>query len=183
MQFESTTIDGLFHIRPERHADHRGYFARTWCRDTFEQQGLEDCTRQCNVSFNHARATVRGMHLQLPPHPEAKLVRCVAGRIFDAVVDLRPDSATYLQTEHFELTAEIGNSLYIPPGLAHGFQTLTENCEVFYHMSEAYYPDLAAGYRWDDPTFGIPWPLPVKVISDRDAALPLFEDDPRILAA
>lgn len=183
MQFESTCIEGLFHIRPERHCDHRGYFARTWCRDTFAERGLEDCTRQCNLSFNYATATIRGMHLQLPPYPEAKLVRCVVGAIFDAVVDLRPESPTFLQTAHFELSSARGNSLYIPPGLAHGFQTLQSGSEVFYQMSEAFYPELAAGYRWDDPTFGIPWPLPPGEISDRDAALPCFEDDPRILAA
>src|SRR5262249_22285557 len=146
---------------------------RTWCRDEFEAQGLDSRLVQCSVSFSPRRGTLRGMHYQTPPHAEAKLVRCTRGAIYDVVVDLRPDSPTHRAWAACELTFETRHALYIPPGLAHGFLTLVDDCEVFYQMSEFFNSASAAGVRWNDPAFGIRWPGEVTTISQRDAAYPL----------
>ena len=174
MIFTPTALAGAYLIQPEPIADERGFFARSWCRREFAERGLESRLEQCNISFNRLRGTLRGMHFQAAPFAEAKLVRCTAGAIYDVIVDMRPGSATYLQHVGAELTAENRAMLFIPAGFAHGFQTLADNTEVFYQMSEVYAPAHAGGVRWDDPAFGIGWPLPVSVISPKDAQLPNF---------
>lgn len=176
MKLFQTQIEGVKLVQPERLEDDRGFFARTWCDATFETNGLNGQLRQCNISFNNKAGTLRGMHLQLPPHEEAKLVRCTMGIIYDVVLDLRPESETYLQWEAFELSAANRFELYIPEGIAHGFQTLSDNAEVFYQMSETFHPELSVGYRWDDPAFRIEWPLEVTAISERDQQHAYFEE-------
>jgi dTDP-4-dehydrorhamnose 3,5-epimerase len=170
--FSPTALDGVWQIDLERRTDPRGYFARSFCADEFAAHGLPTGFVQCNVSFNVRRGTLRGMHWQAAPHPEGKLVRCTRGAIFDVVVDLRRDSATLHRWIGCELTAENGRALYIPPGFAHGFQTLADDSEVFYQMTEAYHGDLSRGARWDDPAFGIVWPLPDPILSERDLMHP-----------
>jgi dTDP-4-dehydrorhamnose 3,5-epimerase len=174
MIFTETKLSGLVLIDMERREDDRGFFARSWCRDEFERHTLDTRLVQCNVSFNLRQGTLRGMHYQAEPHPEIKLVRCTMGAIYDVGVDLRPDSPTFRQWVGVELTAENRRALYIPAGFAHGFQTLTANSEVFYQMSEFYYPEAARGVRWNDPAFGIQWPLPDPFLSDRDRTYPDF---------
>jgi dTDP-4-dehydrorhamnose 3,5-epimerase len=173
MNFVSLPLEGAYVIEPEVRADHRGFFARTYCRDEFTERGLVSTFVQCNVSFNHKAGTLRGMHYQADPSPEVKLVRCTMGAAYDVVVDLRPVSPTYRQWAAVELTAENRRAVYIPAGFAHGFQTLTDATELFYQMSEFYVPELAAGVRWDDPALGIAWPpRDRRVIADRDLAFP-----------
>ena len=173
MEFVPLKLAGAYVIEPEVRADHRGLFARTFCRDEFAERGLVSTFVQCNVSFNHKAGTLRGMHYQADPSPEVKLVRCTMGAAFDVVVDLRPDSPTYRQWASVELSAENRRAVYIPAGFAHGFQTLTDATELFYQMSEFYVPELAAGVRWDDPALGIGWPpCERRIIADRDLAFP-----------
>ena len=174
MIFVPTCLPGAFIVETERHFDERGFFARTWCRREFGAAGLNTDLAQCNVSFNRRRGTLRGMHWQAAPHGEAKLIRCVRGAIWDAIIDMRPGSATY--TRHFavELTADSGRALYVPEGMAHGFITLEDECEVAYQMSEFYEPAAARGVRWNDPAFGITWPLADPILHPRDAAYPDF---------
>jgi dTDP-4-dehydrorhamnose 3,5-epimerase len=172
MIFTSTRLAGAYIIELERHEDERGFFARAWCRDEFAEHALEPALAQCSISRNALAGTVRGMHFQSAPHEEAKLVRCTAGAIFDVVVDLRLESETYAEWVGVELDAERGTALYVPKGFAHGFQTLVDDSDVFYLISEPYAPAAAAGVRWDDPAFGIEWPRPVRVISDRDRSWP-----------
>jgi dTDP-4-dehydrorhamnose 3,5-epimerase len=174
MIFRETPLPGAWLLEPERIEDERGFFARTFCRDEFEQRGLDPTVAQCSVSFNHRRGTLRGLHFQIAPHEEVKLVRVTRGSIWDVIVDLRLDSPTFKQHFSIVLSAESGNQLYIPKGLAHGFQTLEDATEVFYQISELYAPESARGYRWDDPAFAIPWPEAVTVISEKDRLLPLF---------
>lgn len=174
MIFRPTPLAGAWLVEPERKADERGFFARTWCREEFAAQGLDPALAQCSISFNHRRGTLRGLHLQIAPHAETKLVRCTRGAVWDVIVDLRPESPTLRQHFAALLSAEKGNALYIPPGMAHGFQTLEDATEVFYQISVPYAPESARGYRWDDPAFGIPWPEPVTVISERDREWPDF---------
>ncbi|HVR95512.1 MAG TPA: dTDP-4-dehydrorhamnose 3,5-epimerase [Thermoanaerobaculia bacterium] len=174
MIFHETGLAGAWVIEPQRFADERGFFARTYDREAFAARGLDPGIEQCSVSFNHRQGTVRGLHFQAAPRAEDKLVRCTRGAIFDAIVDLRPGSATFGQHFTVVLTAEAGNQLYIPKGMAHGFQTQEDATEVSYQISEVYSPEHARGYRWDDPAFGIAWPLPVSVISEKDRNLPLF---------
>jgi dTDP-4-dehydrorhamnose 3,5-epimerase len=168
MLFTQTGLQNSFIIEPERLEDERGFFARTWCQQEFSDRGLDSRLAQCSISFNHKKGTLRGMHFQLPPFAETKLVRCTQGAIFDVAIDLRQDSGTFLQWVGVELTAENHKALYIPKGFAHGFQTLADNTEVFYQISEVYAPEYARGVRWDDPIFKITWPEPVCIISDRD---------------
>ena len=156
----------------ERMEDERGFFARTWSQKEWAAQGLDSRLLECNVSFNKRAGTLRGMHYQTAPYAQAKLVRCTAGALFDVIVDLRPDSPTHKQWVGVELSAENGRSLFIPEGLAHGFQTLADGTEVLYQMSEVYAPECARGVRWDDPAFGIEWPRAVTVIYERDASYP-----------
>lgn len=171
MRFVPTAVHGAFIVEIDRHVDNRGMFARTFCAESFAARELAATYPQCNVSQNHARGTLRGMHYQANPKPEAKLVRAVRGRVFDVALDLRPESASYLKWASVELDSAIQNAFYIPAGCAHGFLTLEDDCELFYQMSEVYVAELARGVRWDDPQFAIAWPFAPKIISDRDAAL------------
>jgi dTDP-4-dehydrorhamnose 3,5-epimerase len=156
--------------------DERGFFARSWCEREFREHGLNSELVQCSISFNKERGTLRGVHYQAAPNPEAKLVRCTRGSLYDVALDLRPDSSTYLKWTAAELSAENHRALYIPEGCAHGFLTLEDQTEVLYQMSEFYYPEAARGVRWNDPAFGIEWPGKVEVISERDRIYPDFEN-------
>ena len=175
MRFTETHIVGVMGITVEPYVDERGFFARTWCRQDFAGRGLPDPMVQASMSHNTRRGTVRGMHFQWPPSREAKLVRCESGSIYDVVIDLRPDSTTFLSHFGTVLDAATGRGLYIPPGCAHGFQTLEDDVRVGYLMTDVYDPALATGVSWCDPAFGISWPLPVTVISPRDSSLPVFD--------
>lgn len=168
MVFEPTLLDGAWLLRPERHEDERGFFARTWCVDEFATHGLSTQLVQCSVSFNRKRGTLRGMHYQVAPHEEAKLVRCTRGVIFDVIVDIRKGSKTYGQWQGFELSAENGDSLYIPEGFAHGFQTQQDDTEVFYQMNQFHQSGSARGFDHADSSVAIAWPIEVTVISDAD---------------
>lgn len=174
MIFAQTSLEGVWLIDLERRVDERGFFARAYCADEFAEHGLPTGFPQCNLSYNVHRGTLRGLHYQADPHPEGKLVRCVRGTIFDVAVDLRVHSPTYHKWVGYELSAQNGRAMFIGPGFAHGFQTLEENTEVFYQMTERFQAGFARGYRWDDPTLGIVWPNPSPTVSDRDSALPLI---------
>jgi dTDP-4-dehydrorhamnose 3,5-epimerase len=168
MRFIATELIGAYIVEPEPHQDSRGLFARTFCAQEFREHSLVDTFVQCNTSWNARKGTLRGLHYQLPPSSEIKLVRCTAGALWDVIVDLRPDSPTYLQHVGVELTAKNRRALYIPEMFAHGFQTLEDDTEVFYQMSEFYAPKSARGLRFDDPKLAIKWPLPAISISDQD---------------
>ncbi len=168
MKFRPTEIVGVVVIEPERRDDERGHFARTWCADEFTKHGLAAEFAQCSTSFNRKRGTVRGLHLQIPPYEEVKLIRCTRGHVFDVAVDLRPGSATRGRWVAAELSAENGHSIYIPEGVAHGFQTLEDATELFYQIAPAQCAEAARGLRWDDPQLAIDWPIAMTVISDRD---------------
>lgn len=172
MIFAETKLPGVFVVDLEPREDSRGFFARAWCEHEFEEHGLETRLVQCNVSFNHRRGTVRGMHFQFPPHEEVKLVRCTRGAVYDALVDLRPESPAYLDWVGVELTADNRRMVYVPAGVAHGYQTLVDGTETFYQVSEFYAPEAEGGVRFDDPAFAVDWPLPAQVISDKDASWP-----------
>jgi len=174
MEFMETRLKGAFIIEPERLEDERGFFARTFCLKEFEAHGLNPKMVQCNISYNKHKGTLRGMHYQAAPMAEAKLVRCTRGAIYDVIIDLRPDSPTYCQWLAEELNTENSKMIYIPEGFAHGFQTMEDDTEVFYQMSEFYSPEHARGVRWDDPVFGIEWPLNTKIISEKDNNYPLI---------
>jgi dTDP-4-dehydrorhamnose 3,5-epimerase len=178
MIFLKTKLPGVFEIQIEAKADERGFFARTWCQKEFEAHGLSGRLVQCSVSFNSRKGTLRGMHFQPAPHEEAKLIRCTQGRIYDVVVDLRPQSPTFKDWVAAVLTAEKRNMVYVPEGCAHGFLTLEDESEVSYQMSEFWDAESAKGVRWDDPVFRIEWPTKVEVISDRDRTYPNFETTP-----
>ena len=174
MIFSEAPIRGAYVIDPERLEDERGFFARTWCRREFKAHGLNTELAQCNISFNHRKGTLRGMHYQSAPSAETRLVRCTSGAVYDVIVDMRPQSATFKRWFSVELTAVNHRMLYIPEGLAHGFLTLRNDTEVFYQMSEFYAPESARAVRWDDPAFGIEWPEKIQVISERDRSYPDF---------
>ncbi|MFT8674719.1 MAG: dTDP-4-dehydrorhamnose 3,5-epimerase family protein [Acetobacter sp.] len=174
MIFEPTGIEGLWRIGIERHIDDRGSFGRLFCRDEFTAHGLCADFVQMNSSRTVRAGTVRGMHFQRPPHTEVKLVRCIRGTIQDIVCDVRPDSASYLKKQSFVLDAYDDWLLYIPAGCAHGFQTLTDDVEVFYAMSHIYSPGSGTGIQFDDPVLNIVWPLPVTCISEQDRAWPPY---------
>ena len=174
MRFVETKLGGAYVIEPERHSDERGFFGRTFCQQEFQKHELNPCVAQCSVSFNKKKGTLRGMHFQVAPHQEAKLVRCTMGSIFDVIVDLRPDSPTFKQYFSANLSAENRRALYVPEGFAHGFQTLEDNSEVFYQISEFYVPECARGVRWNDPAFAIQWPDDERIILDRDQSYPDF---------
>lgn len=176
MKFVETPLPGVYVIEVTRFEDERGFFARTYCRDTFLERGLPGEWPQCNVSFNTRRGTLRGMHYQEAPFEEPKLVRCTRGAMFDVALDLRRDSPTYGKWFGVELTGETRSALYIPKGLAHGFQTLTDACEVFYQMGALWRPDAARGVRWNDPRFGIAWPVADAILSPRDASYADYDD-------
>ena len=174
MLFTPTKLKDAYIVEPKKIEDERGFFARSWCEKEFRDRGLNPNLVQCNISFNKKKGTLRGMHLQVEPYAEAKLVRCTQGAIYDAIVDLRPDSETYKQWIGVELTADNRKALYVPEGFAHGFQTLADNTEVFYQMSQFYAPKCARGYRWNDPSFGINWPEEISVISKKDLNLSVY---------
>jgi len=174
VKFFPTTLDGLWRIELEPIADERGFLARTYCEREFAARGLNTHWPQCNLTLTHRRGTIRGLHYQAESKPEVKLVRCASGVIFDVIVDIRRGSPTYARWEGFELSGRNRSVLYVPGGFAHGFQCLTDECQVFYQMSEFYEPALARGVRWNDPTLDIRWPLPQPVLSDRDRNLPLL---------
>lgn len=175
MIFRPTILAGAFVIEPEKHEDERGFFARSWCQKEFEAQNLNSRTAQCNISFNHRKGTLRGMHYQVAPFAEAKLVRCTAGAIYDVIIDLRPGSPTYKKHFSATLTASNYKMLYIPEGFAHGFQTLEDSTEVFYQMSEFYSPEHSRGVRYNDPAFGIEWPVANPIMLGRDRTYPDFK--------
>jgi len=155
-------------IELEKHADSRGFFARTYCEREFEAHGLKSRYMQCNISFNKRKGTLRGMHFQTAPYEEAKLVRCTRGAIYDVIIDLRPAALTFKEHLAVVLSAESGKMLYVPEGFAHGFQTLEDDTEVFYQMSQFYAPEHGRGIRWNDPAFGIEWPEQERIILERD---------------
>jgi dTDP-4-dehydrorhamnose 3,5-epimerase len=174
MRFTETKVAGAFLIEPEPIADERGFFARTFDRDAFAARGLATDWPQCSISFSPQEGTLRGMHFQRPPHEEAKLVRCTRGAIHDVIIDLRPHSPTYCLHVAMLLSADNHRMLYIPPGCAHGFQTLEDETEVSYLISEFHRPEFGRGVRWNDPAFGIRWPRPVSVITVKDQSYPDF---------
>lgn len=175
MIFKETKLPGAFLIEPERFDDQRGFLARSFSRLEFEAHGLNPRMIECNISFNKKRGTLRGMHFQSPPHAQAKVVRCTAGAIYDVIIDLRPGYATHGQWAAAELTAENRAMLYVPEGFAHGYQTLDNDTEVFYQVTDYYAPDSVGGVRWDDPAFGIAWPETERlVINERDRTYPDF---------
>jgi dTDP-4-dehydrorhamnose 3,5-epimerase len=176
MRFTSTPITGALVVEPEAVGDHRGLFARTFDAEEFAAQALAPVVVQCSTSYSANRDTLRGLHYQAEPHAETKLIRCVRGALFDVGVDLRPQSPTYCAWFGIELSAENRLALYLPRGVAHGFQTLVDDTEVLYQMGDRYVPDAARGVRWDDPCFGIEWPAPhaARTISDRDRDYPDF---------
>lgn len=177
MIFSALAIDGAWSVELAPQVDARGYFARTWCRDEFAKHGIAISIEQASVSFNRLAGTLRGMHFAWPPSAEGKLVSCGRGKAHDVLLDLRPASRSYLCSVAVQLDAEHHNAVYIPPGVAHGFQTLVEAAEITYMMSESYRAELAAGVRFDDPAFGLAWPLPVSCIAERDRNWPAFEDE------
>jgi dTDP-4-dehydrorhamnose 3,5-epimerase len=175
MIFAATRLADAWLIDIEPREDERGFFARTWCRHELAAQGLDTKIAQESLSFNRHRGTVRGLHFQRPPHEETKIVRCTRGAIFDVIVDLRASSPTYLLWQAFELTAENRRAIYVPKGFAHGLQTLTDDAELAYQISAFYAPKSAGGYRYDDATFAISWPLLVTTVSERDLGWPAFD--------
>lgn len=174
MIFTETKLKGAFIIDIEQREDNRGLFSRTFCANEFAERGLKPNVAQCNLSVNYKKGTLRGMHYQATPASETKLVRCTRGAIYDVIIDMRPKSPTYLCHIGVELTAENRRALYIPEMFAHGFQTLTDDAEVVYQMSEFYTPGYERGLHYDDPILGIEWPLPVSEISEKDLSWPLF---------
>jgi dTDP-4-dehydrorhamnose 3,5-epimerase len=175
MKFEPTSLPGLFVVEMEPRSDERGYLARTYCETEFKEQGLNTRWPQCNTTLTRKIGTIRGLHYQADPFPEIKLIRCTAGAVWDVVVDLRAGSETFGRWEAVELTAENLRQLYVPAGMAHGFQCLEADSQLFYQMSEPYRPELARGVLWDDPTLNISWPQPCGGLSPRDRELPRLE--------
>ena len=176
MKFFETKLKGAFLIEPEPFEDERGFFARTYCRKEFEKHGLDHFDWvQCNISYNRREGTLRGMHYQIAPYAEAKLVRCTMGAIYDVIIDLRPGSESHRQWISAELSAENRKMIFIPQGFAHGFQTLLDNTEVFYQMSEFYAPEYARAVRWNDPQFRICWPEAERTISEKDQKIEDFD--------
>jgi dTDP-4-dehydrorhamnose 3,5-epimerase len=174
MRFIHTKLVGVFVIEMELRQDNRGFFARSWCSKEFEAQGLLPRIAQINVGFTSRKAGLRGLHFQTAPHAESKTVRCTRGSVFDVALDLRPDSPTHKQWLGCELTADNHRMLYIPEGCAHGYQTLVDDSEVEYLTTQFYSPDSARGVRFDDPAFGIAWPLPIAIISEADKSWPVY---------
>ncbi len=174
MKFTATPLDGAWIVDIEPIADERGFFARSWCLEEFQRQGLNPDLAQCNISFNERKGTLRGLHYQEPPYGETKLVRCTAGAIYDVIVDIRQASRSYRQWFAVELSAANRRILYVPDGLAHGFQALQEQTEIFYQMSDGFHPESARGIRWNDAAFAIRWPVSDPILSARDRSYPDF---------
>ena len=177
MHFSELSIRGAYHIDVGKIEDERGFFARAWCEDEFEDNGLPGKIVQASISCSIKKGTVRGLHYQSAPSREGKLVRCTAGSVFDVIVDLRPNSTSYRKSCSIILSVDDCNALYVPPGVAHGFQTLSDDVYVFYMMTDYFRPEYASGVRWNDPAFNIKWPAEVSVISNRDRHYPDFKDD------
>lgn len=175
MLFTKTKLEGAWIIDLELRNDDRGFFSRVFCAKEFEAHGLKSTVAQVNASFNHKKGTMRGMHYQLRPAAETKLIRCTRGAIYDVIIDMREESPTYMQHIGVELTDENRRSLYVPEMFAHGYQALTDGAEVVYQVGEFYTPGYERGLRHDDPAFGIQWPQPVTVISEKDSSWPLFQ--------
>ncbi len=169
MEFRETKLQGAFIVALEPRQDHRGFFSRTFCAKEFEAHNLNPTVAQCNLSFNYTKGTLRGMHYQLSPATETKFIRCTKGAIYDVIIDMRPESETYLQHIGVELSEESRLALYVPEMFAHGYQALTDNTEIIYQVSEFYTPNRERGLRYDDPALGIEWPLPISEISEKDA--------------
>jgi dTDP-4-dehydrorhamnose 3,5-epimerase len=176
MIFTESKLKGAFILDLERHDDDRGFFARSFCQREFEQHGLKPVIAQANIAFNKTRGTLRGMHFQFPPFAETKLVRCTRGAILDIIIDLRPDSLTYLKHIAVELTADNHRSLYVPERFAHGYQVLEDKTETSYQAGEFYAPGTEGGLRYDDPRLGLVWPLPISEVSDKDKQWKLLAD-------
>lgn len=174
MLIHATPLAGAALIELSRLADDRGFFARSFCRDEFVSAGLEPAVAQSNISFNHHRGTLRGFHYQMTPHAEAKTIRCIQGAIYDVIVDLRPDSETYLWHFGAELSAGNRLAMHVPRNFGHAYLTLTAGAEVWYQVSAAYTPGAERGLRWDDPALGITWPIRVELVSAKDASWPLL---------
>lgn len=178
MIFKEAKLAGAFVVEQELFEDERGFFARSWSEREFAARGLDARLVECNISFNHRQGTLRGMHFQNAPHAQAKLVRCTTGAIYDVIIDLRRESETFRQWLGVELTAANRRMLYVPAGFAHGFQTLADETEVFYQMSDVFAPECAGGVRWNDPAFGIEWPEVgdgrERIINARDRDYPDF---------
>lgn len=176
MHFRELDIGGAYMIDVEPNVDERGFFARTYCAREFEERGLVATIAQCSTSFNARRGTLRGLHYQAPPHGEARVVRCTAGAIFDVLVDLRVKSPTYRKWRSVELSSSNRRMVYVPPGVAHGFQTLEDDTEVFYQISVEYVASLSRGIRWDDPQLAIGWPFANdRILSPRDSGFPRLD--------
>ncbi len=176
MIFEELKLKGVFKIELEKIEDSRGFFSRTWDQNEFEKYGLNNKIVQCNISFNKNKGTLRGLHYQVSPFEEAKLIRCTQGKIYEVMLDLRKESKTYKQWESIELSQYNYNLLYVPEGFALGFQTLEDNTELFYQMSEKYVPESARGINYKDPEFNIDWPLKIETISERDSSFEFFKE-------
>ncbi|MDD5177604.1 MAG: dTDP-4-dehydrorhamnose 3,5-epimerase [Sterolibacterium sp.] len=176
MKFVATLLEGAFMVEAEAISDERGFFARSFCTQEFVEHGLDPRLVQCSVSYNERHGTLRGMHYQRAPYAETKLVRCTMGKIYDVMLDLRPQSPSFMRWHGVELSADNRRAVYIPEGVAHGFLTLSDACEVFYQISEFFHPECAAGVRWNDPAFAIAWPEPVRQISARDQGYPDFAE-------
>ncbi len=174
MRFRELSIPGAFVVEGDPRRDGRGSFARAFCAREFAERGLDVRVSQCSVSRTAQKATIRGMHYQRPPHEEAKLVRCLAGKVWDVILDLREGSPAFGRWEGIMLSEDADRAMYIPPGVAHGFQTMTEDVVLYYQMSAPHALEASAGVRWDDPYFGISWPIPNPVLSPRDRELPLY---------
>jgi len=177
MKFQETELEGAWIVDINRLEDERGFFARSFCQREFAEHGLNSCVAQCNISYNKQKHTLRGMHWQNSPFQEAKVVQCMQGSIYDVIVDLRLESATFGSHLGISLSAEEHRMLYIPEGFAHGFLTLEDHTALYYLMSEFYAPDYASGFRWNDPFFKIAWPAGAEVISEKDSAYPDFSMD------
>jgi len=174
MNFNETELKGSFLVEPEQIEDERGFFARSWDKKIFEKYGLNSNLEQCNISFSKKKGTLRGMHYQIDPFQEVKLVRCTKGRVYDVILDLRKGSKTFKKWTSFEISAENHKMVYVPEGFAHGIQTLEDNTEIFYLVSKRYMPEYERMIRWDDPTFKISWPLKPSIISEKDNSAELF---------
>jgi dTDP-4-dehydrorhamnose 3,5-epimerase len=176
MVFKEIRLKGAFIIELEKIKDDRGFFSRAWCQEEFHAHGLDSNIAQCNLSFNAARGTLRGLHYQIAPYEETKVIRCTRGKIFDVIIDLRPKSPTYLQWTGIELSLENRKMVYVPENFAHGYLTLADNTEVFYQVSQFYSPGSESGIRWNDPSINIKWPeIPNLIISEKDKNWPYFK--------
>jgi dTDP-4-dehydrorhamnose 3,5-epimerase len=175
VRYTPTEVAGVVIVDIEPHRDDRGFFSRSFCSAEFADHGLDSAVMQTSISFNYVRGTLRGLHRQMPPYAEAKLVRCTRGALVDVAIDVRPDSHSYGKHVMVELSTYNHRALFLPPYVAHGFQTLADNTEILYQVSGPYAPAAEQGFRWDDPEFGIAWPLPVAMISEKDASLPFSE--------